>query len=70
LFRTVLLAGDGLVEERPVGPDEVKRLGECPVVAILRIGNATLEVAAGQADLAKLPGPFHDAGTTVQITTV
>jgi hypothetical protein len=52
-------------------PDLTRSSGRgYPVVAILRMGRATLEVAARQADLGKLAGPFHDEGTTVQITTV
>src|SRR5688500_1403395 len=44
LFRNELAASDGLDEQRPARPDEVKRLGEHPVVTRIRAGNATVEV--------------------------
>lgn len=69
LFRTVLVAGDALVDQRPAGPDEVKRLGDHPIVASLQMGRATVQVAAAQADIAGVEGPFHDEGNTVQVAT-
>ena len=67
LFRTEVLAGDALVDSRAAGPGEIKRLGDHPVVAALQMGNVMLEVAAAQADVARLEGPFHDEGRTVRV---
>src|SRR3954467_14758434 len=44
-FRNELMAADGLEQQRPAAPDEVKRLGEHPTIVRLRIGGATVEVA-------------------------
>jgi hypothetical protein len=58
LFRNELVATDGLDQQRPAGPDEIKRLGDHPTVMRLRIGSATVEVAA-HADAGKLLlGPY------------
>src|SRR5215218_8116970 len=46
LFRNELVAADGLDRRRPAAPDEVKRLGDHPIVVQLRVGGATVEVAA------------------------
>src|SRR3954468_11466491 len=46
LLRNELVAADGLEQQRPAAPDEVKRLGEHPTIVRLRIGGATVEVAA------------------------
>lgn len=58
LFRNELLPSDGVVEQRLARPGEVKRLGDHPVVARLKAGEATVEVAAGGDDRALLVGPF------------
>jgi hypothetical protein len=58
LFRNELVPADGMDEERPARPGEVKRLGDHPVVARLKAGGATVEVAAGGDDRALLVGPF------------
>jgi hypothetical protein len=59
LFRTVLLAGDGLVEQRPGGPDEVKRLGSTQSLrfsgwAAQRSRSPRVKPTSG-----RLAGPFH-----------
>src|SRR3954462_8131410 len=46
LFRNELVAADGLDQQHAAGDDEVKRLGDHPVVMQLRVGGATVEVAA------------------------
>ena len=61
LFRNDLVAIEGLDAQRPAGPDEIKRLGEHPVVVRLRTDDATAEVAARDDDRAHLLGPYHDA---------
>src|SRR3954452_6940926 len=57
-FRNELVATDGLDEQRPAGPDEVKRLGDHPIVARLRIGDATVEIAAHDDEGELLLGPY------------
>jgi hypothetical protein len=59
LFRNEHVAADGLDEQRPARPDEVKRLGDHPIVMRLRIGNATAEVAAHGEDSELLLGPYR-----------
>jgi hypothetical protein len=66
LFRNELVAADGLDEQRPARPDEVKRLGEHPTVIGVRMGTATVEVAAHRDDAELLLGPYRTpAGATV-----
>jgi hypothetical protein len=62
LFRNELLATDGLVEQRPAGPKEVKRLGDRPVVITLRVAGNAVEVAAHADDAELLPGPYTAHG--------
>jgi hypothetical protein len=57
-FRNELVAPDGLDQQRPAGPDEVKRLGDHPIVMQLRIGSATVEVAAHDDERELLLGPY------------
>jgi hypothetical protein len=59
LFRNEILATDGMDEERPASPDEVKRLGDHPVVVRVRIGSATAEVAARDDHRELVPGPHR-----------
>jgi hypothetical protein len=40
--------------------DEVKRIGEHPIVVRLRVGTATAETAATGDDNELLLGPYHD----------
>jgi hypothetical protein len=61
LFRNELVAADGLDQQRPAGPDEVKRLGDHPIVMRLRIGSATVEVAAHDDESELLLGPYGKA---------
>ena len=58
LFRTESLPTDGVEEERTAGKDEVKRLGDHPVVIRLTVGPATLDVAAPGDDRELLVGPY------------
>jgi hypothetical protein len=60
LFRNELLAADGLDGRRPSRPGEVKRLGDAPTVMALRVGGATIEVAAKDDDSEHLLGPYDD----------
>jgi len=57
LFRNELVAIDGLDEQRVARPDEIKRLGDHPVVARLRTQDAAAEVAARHDDGDLLLGP-------------
>src|SRR4051794_3713320 len=41
-FRNELVATDGLDQQRPAVPDEVKRLGDHPIVVRVRSGDATV----------------------------
>jgi hypothetical protein len=50
LFRNELVPVDAVVSERTTTPDEVKRLGDHPVVIELATGDATLEVATRGKD--------------------
>jgi hypothetical protein len=59
LFRNELLPAEGMDEQRPARPDEVKRLGDQPKVIRLRIGQATVEVAADAEDAELLVGPYR-----------
>ena len=66
LFRNELVPADGLDEQRPAGPDEVKRLGDHPTVVRVRTGTATVEVAARGEDAELLLGPYRTpAGAAV-----
>jgi len=58
LFRNELVTPDGLDQQRPAGPDEVKRLGDHPIVMRLRIGSAGVEVAAHDDESELLLGPY------------
>jgi hypothetical protein len=48
LFRNELVATDGVEEQRPARPDEVKRLGDEPTLIRLKAGEATVEVATSR----------------------
>ena len=50
LLSNRIMAADVVDEERVEGLDQVKRLGDDPVAATLRIGGATAEVATRHAD--------------------
>jgi Protein of unknown function (DUF2550) len=57
LLRNAILATDGLEEERAARPQEVKRLGDRPVVMRMRIGSATAEVAVAVDDAERARRP-------------
>ena len=59
LFNNELVAADGVDEQRPARPDEVKRLGDHPVVARVRTGSAAVEIAARDSDGELLLGPYR-----------
>ena len=57
-FRNELVVVDGLRQRPQAGPDEVKRLGDHPVVTRLTVGSAAVDVAVrGGASDSQL-GPF------------
>ena len=58
-FRNEILATDGVDEQHSARPDEVKRLGNHPVVVRVRMGSATAEVAARDEDRELVPGPYR-----------
>jgi hypothetical protein len=57
-FRNELVTADGLDQQRPAGPDEVKRLGDHPVIVQLRSDSATVDVAAHDKESERLLGPY------------
>jgi hypothetical protein len=57
-FRNELVPADGLDQQRPAGSDEVKRLGDQPVVVQIRVGSAMVEVVAPDDELERLLGPY------------
>jgi hypothetical protein len=59
LFRNDLVPTDSLDEQRPARTDEVKRLGDNPVVIRVTAGGATVEVAAKAEDTELMPGPYR-----------
>ena len=62
LFRNELAAVDGLEGQRPGRSDEVKHLGDHPVVILVRTGDGTVEIAAGAEDSQPLLGPYGHIG--------
>jgi hypothetical protein len=60
LFRNVLLPTDRMDDERPASPDDVKRLGNRPVVVTLATGGAAVEMATAGEHSALLPGPYRE----------
>jgi hypothetical protein len=60
-FRNELVPADGLEQQRPGLPGEVKRLGDDPVIVRLRTERATVEVAAHDEESEQLPGPFRES---------
>jgi hypothetical protein len=63
LFRSELLPTDGVDEQRTAAQDEVKRLGDHPLVIRLRVGHATLDVAAAGDHRELLVGPYHPSSS-------
>jgi hypothetical protein len=58
LFRNEIVAADGLEDQCPADPDEVKRLGDQPTMIRVSMDGARVEVAAGGADNDLLLGPY------------
>src|SRR3954464_9935900 len=58
LFRNELVAPDALDRQRPAGADEVKRLGDHPLILQLSSGSATVEVASHDDERELLLGPY------------
>jgi hypothetical protein len=63
MFRNELVPVDGLESERSASPEELKRLGDDPVVIELTTGVATIEVAASGEDRDLLRGPYERTRT-------
>jgi hypothetical protein len=61
LFRNELVPVDGLVAERPADADELKRLGDDPIVIGLATGAAMVEIAARGEQNDLLRGPYETA---------
>ena len=59
LLRNELVPTDALSEQRPARTDEVKRVGDHPIVIRLDAGQATVELAATGDDRQQLLGPYH-----------
>ncbi len=60
LFRNEFMPADGLQEKRPASGDEVSRLGDRPVVMRLKVGTATVDVAAHGGEIEPLLGPYGE----------
>jgi len=58
-FRNELVPADSLDQQRPARPGEVKRLGDQPIVMRLKVGSATVEVAAHDDERELLLGPLY-----------
>jgi hypothetical protein len=63
MFRNELVPVDALQSERSASTEELKRLGDDPVVIELRTGAATIEVAASGDDRDLLRGPYEHSRT-------
>jgi hypothetical protein len=61
LVRTELLPTDGVEGQRPARTDEIKRLGDHPLVIRVETGRATLDVAAADDHRELLLGPYRPA---------
>jgi hypothetical protein len=59
LFRNELLPADGVAEQRPAHPNEVKHVGDHPVVIRLNMGRAAIEVATDGGHHELLLGPYR-----------
>jgi hypothetical protein len=64
-FRNEIPATDAPDEPRAALPDEVKRLGDHPIVVAARIGSATVEVAARDEDPELLRGLSRQSAEAV-----
>jgi len=63
LLRNEAMPTESLDGERTASPGQVKRLGEGPIVATLRIAGATAEVATRREDRDLLLTPYRSATT-------
>jgi hypothetical protein len=59
LVRNELVPADRLDGERAGAPGEVKRLGDGPVVIVLAVSGASVEIAAGGEHRDQLLGPYR-----------
>ena len=59
LFRNELVAADGVGEQHPAQPDELKRLGDHPTMIRVRAGEATVAIAAAGEDAELLLRPYQ-----------
>src|SRR4051812_16564958 len=59
LFRNELVATDGLEEQRPAERDEVKRLGDHPVVTRIRTASGSVEIATHDHDCELALSPYR-----------
>ena len=64
LMRNELLATDGPDGQRLARPDEVRHLGADPVVVRVRVGDASVEIAAGREDSRPLLSPVGSGERT------
>jgi hypothetical protein len=64
LFRSEFVPVDALASERGGAPDDLKRLGDDPVVIGLTAGAATIEVAAARENRDLLRGPYDSSGAS------
>lgn len=55
----MIVAADGLTDQRSANPDEVKRLGDQPAVIRVAMDGAAVEVAADGAGTELLLGPYR-----------
>jgi hypothetical protein len=62
LFRNAFVATSALNQQRPARPDEVKRLGDHPVVVEFGATDATIEVATSGDEGESLLGRFAPSG--------
>lgn len=69
LFRNEVLATDRVGENRPVGAEHIKRLGDHPLVMELGVGEATVEVAAHEEDRDRLVRPGRKPSNVVGISS-
>jgi hypothetical protein len=67
LFRTEFVPVEALARERSGAPDELKRLGDDPVVIALTTGATTIEVAASGEDRDLLRGPYEISGASASM---
>ena len=63
LFRNELLPVDRLEGDRSESSDQIKRLGDEPVVIGLRAGDAVVEIAGSADDRALLLGPYEQSSS-------